>query len=128
PPFTGPGPGPSLPRPGPHAGHDAVRELLPVLHPEPDRRRPDPELQPQGSRGPARVPAPDPAGPRRPDLRRRRPDARAQAVRGHPPRPARDPPYRDHPDRLAGPGLPAPADRRRAVRGAREVPPALDQP
>ena len=45
-----------------------------------------------------------------------------------PPRAARDPSHRDHPHRLAGPGLPAAAHRRRAVRDAREVPPALDQP
>ena len=35
------------------------------------------------------------------------------------PRAARDPARRDHPDRLAGPGVPAAADRRRAVRDAR---------
>ena len=68
PPLAGPGPGPPLSGPRPDAGHHAVRQLLPLLHAEPDRRRPDPELQPQGPRGPARVPAPDPAGPRRADL------------------------------------------------------------
>ena len=69
-------------------------------------------------RGAARVPAPDAAGPRRPHLRRRRPDPRAEAVRVDPARPARDPAHRDHPDRLARAGLPAAADRRRAVRDA----------
>ena len=44
------------------------------------------------------------------------------------PRPPRDPPHRDHPHRLARAGLPAAADRRRAVRHARQVPPALDEP
>ena len=53
-----PGPRPSLPGPGPDAGHDPVRELLPLLHAVADRRRPDPELQPPRPRGPARVPAP----------------------------------------------------------------------
>ncbi len=102
--------------------------LLPLLHAVADRRRPDPELQPPRPRGPARVPAPDAAGPRRPHLRRRRPDPRAEAVREDPARPARDPAHRDHPDRLARAGLPAAAHRRRAVRDARQVPPALDQP
>jgi hypothetical protein len=46
----------------------------------------------------------------------------------HPARPPRDPAHRDHPDRVTGAGLPAAADRRRVVRDAREVPPALDQP
>ena len=128
PPLPGPGPRPSLPGPRPDAGHDPVRELLPLLHPVADRRRPDPELQSQGPRGAARVPAPDPAGPRRPDLRRRRPDARPEALRIDPQGPARDPAHRDHPDREPRAGLPAAADRRRAVRDAREVPPALDQP
>ena len=123
-----PGPRPPLPGPRPDAGHDPVRVLLPLLHAVADRRRPDPELQQPRPRGPARVPAPDPAGPRRPHLRRRRPDPRAEAVREDPARPARDPAHRDHPDRLAGAGLPAAAHRRRAVRDAREVPPALDQP
>ena len=68
-PFAGAGSRPSLPGPGPDAGHDPVRVVLPVLHAVADRRRPDPELQPQGPRGAARVPAPDAAGPRRPDLR-----------------------------------------------------------
>ena len=45
-----------------------------------------------------------------------------------PARPARDPAHRDHPDRQPRAGLPAAADRRRAVRDAREVPPAVDQP
>ena len=123
-----PGPRPPLPGPGPDARHDAVRLVLPLLHAVADRRRPDPELQQPRPRGAARVPAPDPAGPRRPDLRRRRPDPRAQAVREDPARPARDPAHRDHPHRLARAGLPAAAHRRRAVRGPREVPPALDQP
>ena len=61
--------------------HDPVRELLPLLHAEPDRRRPDPELQPQGARGPARLHPPDPPDPRRADLRRRRADAGAEAAR-----------------------------------------------
>ncbi len=56
-----------------------MRQLLPLLHPEPDRRRPDAELQPQGARGPARLPAPDAPGPRRADQRRRRPDPRARS-------------------------------------------------
>ena len=128
PPLAGPGPRPPLPGPRPHARHDAVRELLPLLHADPDRRRREPELQPQGPRGAARLPAADAPGPRRPHLRRRRPDARPEALRIDPPRPPRDPPHRDHPDRFAGPRLPAPADRRRALRDAREVPPALDQP
>ena len=51
-----------------------------------------------------------------------------EAVRVDPPRPARDPAHRDHPHRLARAGLPAPAHRRRAVRDAREVPPAVDEP
>ena len=74
-----PGPRPSLPGPGPDAGHDPVRELLPLLHAVAHRRRPDPELQQPRPRGAARVPAPDAAGPRRPDLRRRRPDPRARS-------------------------------------------------
>ena len=60
--------------------------------------------------------------------RRRRPDARPEALRIDPPRPPRDPPHRDHPDRLARAGVPAAAHRRRALRDAREVPPAVDQP
>ena len=60
--------------------------------------------------------------------RRRRADARPEALREDPPRHPRDPPHRDHPDRLARAGLPAAADRRRALRDARAVPPALDQP
>ena len=44
-----PGPRPPLPGPGADAGHDPVRELLPLLHPVPDRRRPDPELQPHAT-------------------------------------------------------------------------------
>ena len=128
PPLAGARPRPSLPRPRPDAGHDPVRQLLPLLHAVADRRRPDPELQQPRPRGPARVPAPDAAGPRRPHLGRRRPDPRAEAVREDPARPARDPAHRDHPDRLARAGLPAAAHRRRAVRGAREVPPAVDQP
>ena len=79
PPLPGARPRPSLPGPRPDAGHDPVRELLPLLHAVADRRRPDPELQPPRPRGPARVPAPDAAGPRRPHLRRRRPDARARS-------------------------------------------------
>ena len=128
PPLAGARPRPSLSRSRPDAGHDPVRELLPLLHPEPDRRRPDDELQSQGARGPARLPAPDAAGPRRADQRRRRPDPGPEAVRVDPARAARDPPHRDHPDRLAGARLPAPADRRRAVRDAPAVPPAVDQP
>ena len=128
PPLAGARARPSLPRPGPDAGHDPVRALLPLLHAVAHRRRPDPELQQPRPRGAARVPAPDAPGPRRPHLGRRRPDPRAQAVREDPARPARDPAHRDHPDRLAGAGLPATAHRRRAVRDAREVPPALDQP
>ena len=128
PPLAGAGPRPPLPGPGPDAGHDPVRLLLPLLHAVAHRRRPDPELQQPRPRGAARVPAPDAAGPRRPHLRRRRPDPRPQAVREDPARPARDPAHRDHPDREPRAGLPAAADRRRAVRDAREVPPALDQP
>ena len=79
PPLAGARARPPLPGPRPDAGHDPVRELLPVLHAVADRRRPDPELQPPRPRGPARVPAPDPAGPRRPHLRRRRPDPRARS-------------------------------------------------
>ena len=128
PPLPGAGPRPSLSGPRPDAGHDPVRELLPLLHAVADRRRPDPELQPQGPRGAARVPAPDAAGPGRPHLRRRRPDPRPEALRIDPQGPPRDPAHRDHPDREPRAGLPAAADRRRAVRDAREVPPALDQP
>ena len=102
PPLAGPGPGPPLPRPGPDADHDPVRQLLPVLHPEPDRRRPHPELQPPRARGPARLHPPDAPDPRRADLGRRRPDAGAEAARVRTARPARDPARRDHPDRLAG--------------------------
>ena len=68
-----------------------------------------------------------PADPRRADLRRRRPDARPEAPRVGDARPARDPARRDRPDRLAGAGVPAAADRRRAVRDARQVPPAVDE-
>ena len=50
-----------------------------------------------------------------------------EAPRVGAPRPARDPARRDHPDRLAGAGVPAAADRRRAVRDARQVPPAVDE-
>ena len=128
PPLPGARARPPLPGPGPDARHDAVRVVLPVLHAVADRGRPHPELQQPRSRGAARIPAPDPAGPRRPDLRRRWPDPRAQAVREDPARPARDPAHRDHPDRVARAGVPAAAHRRRAVRGPREVPPALDQP
>ena len=128
PPLAGAGPRPPLPGPGADARHDAVRLVLPLLHAVAHRGRPDPELQQPRPRGAARVPAPDPAGPRRPHLRRRWPDPRAQAVREDPARPARDPAHRDHPDRVAGAGLPAAAHRRRAVRDAREVPPAVDQP
>ena len=39
PPLAGAGPRPPLPGPRPDADHHAVRELLPVLHAEPDRRR-----------------------------------------------------------------------------------------
>ena len=46
PPLAGAGPRPSLPGPGPDAGHDPVRVVLPLLHAVADRRRPDPELQP----------------------------------------------------------------------------------
>ncbi len=99
PPLAGPGPRPSLPGPRPDAGHDPVRELLPLLHAVADRRRPDPELQPPRPRGAARLPAPDAAGPRRPDLGRRRADPRAEAVRVDPQGAPRDPAYRDHPDR-----------------------------
>ena len=123
-----PGPRPSLPGPGADARHDPVRVVLPLLHAVAHRRRPHPELQQPRPRGAARVPAPDAAGPRRAHLRRRRPDPRSQAVREDPARPARDPAHRDHPHRVARPGLPAAAHRRRAVRDAREVPPALDQP
>ena len=128
PPLPGARPRASLPRPGADARHDPVRVVLPLLHAVADRRRPDPELQSQGPRGPARLPPPHPAGPRRPDQRRRRPDARPEALRVDPARPPRDPPHRDHPDRLARAGVPAAAHRRRAVRDARAVPPALDQP
>ena len=55
PPLPGPGPRPPLPRPRPDADHDAVRHVLPVLHPEPDRRRPHPELQSPRPRGAARL-------------------------------------------------------------------------
>ena len=127
PPLARPGPRPPLPGPRPDADHDAVRELLPLLHPEPDRRRPDPELQPPRARGAARLHPPDAPDPRRADLRRRRPDARPEAARVGDPRPARDPPRRDHPDRLARAGVPAAADRRGAVRDARQVPPAVDE-
>ena len=80
-PLAGAGPRPPLPGPGPDADHDPVRELLPLLHAEPDRRRPGPELQPPRARGAARLHPPDAADPRRADLRRRRPDARAEAAR-----------------------------------------------
>ena len=88
---------------------------------------PDPELQPQGARGadglhPAHAP-----DPRRAALRRRPAGAGAQAARVRPPRPARHPAHRDRPDRLAGAGVHAPADRRRAVRDARQIPPAVDE-
>ena len=53
PPLAGAGPGPSLPGPRPDAGHDPVRELLPLLHAVADRRRPDPELQPQATTRPS---------------------------------------------------------------------------
>ena len=56
------------------------------------------------------------------------PDAQPQAARVDHARPARDPAHRDHPHRLARAGLPAAAHRRRAVRDAREVPPAVDEP
>ena len=128
PPLARAGPGPPLPGPRADADHDPVRELLPLLHAVADRRRPDPELQPPRPRGPARLPPPHAPGPRRPDLRRRRPDPRAEAPRVGPARAARHPAHRDHPDRLAGAGVPAAADRRRAVRDAREVPPAVDEP
>ena len=114
--------------PGADAGHHAVRLVLPLLHALAHRRRPDPELQPQGARGAARVPAPHAPGARRAHLRRRRSDPRAQALRVDPARPARDPAHRDHPHRLARAGLPAAAHRRRAVRHARAVPPAVDEP
>ena len=127
PPLAGPGPGPPLPGPGPDADHDPVRVVLPVLHAEPDRRRPHPELQPEGARGAARLHPAHAPDPRRADLGRRRPDAGAQAPRVRPARPARHPARRDHPDRLAGPGVPAAADRRRAVRDARQVPPDVDE-
>ena len=127
PPLPGPRPRPPLPGPGPDAHHDPVRELLPLLHAEPDRRRPDPELQPARARGAARLHPPDAAGSRRPHLRRRWPHAGAEAPRIRPARPPRDPPRRDHPDRLPGPGLPAAADRRRALRDAGEVPPDVAQ-
>ena len=39
PPLAGPGPGPPLPGSRPDAGHDAVRQLLPVLHAVADRGR-----------------------------------------------------------------------------------------
>ena len=128
PPLARAGSRPSLPGPRPDAGHDPVRVVLPLLHAVAHRRRPDPELQQPRPRGPAGVPAPDPAGPRRAHLRRRRPDPGTQAVREDPARTARDPAHRDHPHRLTRAGLPAPAHRRRAVRDARQVPPALDQP
>jgi hypothetical protein len=56
-------PVPGLPRPGPAAHHDPVRELLPLLHAEPDRRRPHPELQSPRARGAARLHPPDAADP-----------------------------------------------------------------
>ena len=70
PPLAGARARPSLPRPGADAGHHPVRELLPVLHPLPDRGRPHPELQPQGPRGAAGVPAPDAPGAGRAHQRR----------------------------------------------------------
>ena len=70
----------SLPGSGADAGDHAVRQLLPLLHPLADGGRPDPELQPQGPRGAAGVPAPHAAGARRAHLRRRRADAGAQAA------------------------------------------------
>ena len=123
-----PGPGPSLPRPGADAHHHPVRQLLPLLHPVADRGRPDPELQPPGARGAAGVPAPDAPGARRAHQRWRRPDARAQAAGVDPAGPARDPPHRDRAHRLAGARVPAPAHRRRAVRDAPALPPAVDEP
>ena len=99
--------------------------VLPVLHAQPDRRRPDPELQPQGARGPARLHPADAADPRRADLGRRRPHAGAEAARERPPGAARDPARRDRAHRVARAGVPAAADRRRALRDAREVPPAV---
>ena len=103
--------------------------LLPLLHAVADRRRPDPELQ-LASDHEAQLEYLRRTPQVRDVLisRRRRPDARPEALRVDPPRPPRDPPHRDHPDRLAGAGLPAAADRRRALRDARAVPPALDQP
>ena len=107
PPFAGAGPRPSLPRPRADARHDPVRDLLPLLHPEPHRRRPDPELQPHATRGPARLPAPHAAGPRRADLRRRRPDARPEALRDRSCAACATSPHRDHPHRVAGSRVPA---------------------
>ena len=40
-PLPGAGPGAPLSRPGADAGHHAVRQLLPLLHPQPHRRRPE---------------------------------------------------------------------------------------
>ena len=124
-----PGPRPSLPGPRPDARHDPVRELLPLLHAVADRRRPDPELQPQATTRPSSSTC---AG--RPQVRdvlisggdglTLAPKLFESILRG-----LREIPHIEI-IRIgsARAGLPAAADRRRAVRDAREVPPALDQP
>ena len=128
PPLAGARPGAPLPGPRADAGHHAVRLLLPLLHAVAHRGRRRPRTSTARPRGAARLPAPHAPGARRADLRRRPADAGAEAARTCPARPARDPAHRDHPHRHARAGLPAAAHRRRAVRDARAVPPALDQP
>ena len=124
PPLAGAGPRPPLPGPGPDAHHDPVRQLLPLLHAEPDRRRPDPELQPPRARGAARLHPPHAADPRRPDLRRRRPHAGARSSSSRALRGLREIPHVE----IIRIGSRVPVfmpqrDRRRALRDAGEVPP-----